>query len=642
VAARAFIQRSRRTLFDDDIARQGQDMAKKKAGPDRQKASPPAHLTAPVAHHRSIADHAVIGNLATVALVTLDGTIDFMCWPRFDSPTIFAALLDNQAGGVFELAPEMENARIVQTYLPDTNVLVTRWMGTDAVVEVTDLMPPMGEPGGDACRIVRRVAVLRGKVTMRLRCAPRPAYAREVPKVQADGKHARFQAADATFLLRAHFPIVAGKGEATAAFTMVEGESTDIVFEEDGSAGPTADHMVVHAIAFWRRWARRSTYRGRWRGAVQRASLLLKLLVSHEHGSMVAAATFGLPEADGGERNWDYRATWIRDASFAVYGLMRLGYTDEAIAFNRWVADRVAESADGRPRVMYAVDGSDVPDEVSLDHLAGYGGARPVRIGNAAAGQLQMDIYGELMDSIYLTNKYGESISHDNWDAVVNLVDHVCEHWKVADAGIWEIRSHHQEHLHSRLMCWVTVDRAIRLASKRSLAAPFDRWIPARNALSKNIWEQFFNPDIGHFVRTPGSTDVDGAMLMMPLVRFISATDPAWLATLEAIEKQLADGLVVRRYTGDDGLPGDEGAFAACSFWYVECLARAGRREEAEINFEKLLAFGNHVGLFSEEFDARGCLVGNFPQAFTHLALISAAFYLNRQIDDPQGQPWPA
>jgi GH15 family glucan-1,4-alpha-glucosidase len=265
-----------------------------------------------------------------------------------------------------------------------------------------------------------------------------------------------------------------------------------------------------------------------------------------------------------------------------------------------------------------------------------------VRIGNAAADQLQMDIYGELMDSIYLTNKYGEAISHDNWEAVIRLVDHVCKHWKVADAGIWEMRNGRQEHLHSRLMCWVTVDRAIRLASKRSLAAPFDRWIPARNALSKNIWDEFFNPEVGHFVRTPGCKDVDSAMLMMPLVRFISATDPAWLATMTAIEEQLADRLVVRRYAGDDGLAGPEGAFAACSFWYVECLARAGRREEAEINFEKLLAFGNHVGLFSEEFDSRGCLVGNFPQAFTHLALISAAFYLNRQIDDPQGQPWPA
>jgi len=618
-------------------------MAKKKAGSSRRKAPRPAAAPVAIAQNRSIADHAIIGNLATVALVTLDGAIDFMCWPRFDSPTIFAALLDTDAGGVFELAPDIDNPRVVQTYLPDTNVLVTRWMGDDATVEVTDLMPPLGQVGGDTCRLVRRVAVHRGKVRMRLRCAPRPAYATKLPKVEAKGKEVHFHTTGApTFALRANVRLSAGDGDATATFTIEEGETTDIVFEEHGTGVPAADEMVVHTIGFWRRWARRSTYRGRWRGAVQRSSLLLKLLVSHEHGSMVAAATFGLPETDGGERNWDYRATWIRDASFAVYGLMRLGYTDEAIAFNRWVAQRVAESPDGQPRVMYAVDGSDVPDEVSLDHLAGYGGARPVRIGNAAADQLQMDIYGELMDSIYLTNKYGEAISHDNWEAVIRLVDHVCKHWKVADAGIWEMRNHHQEHLHSRVMCWVTVDRAIRLASKRSLAAPFDRWITARNALSKNIWDDFFNPDVGHFVRTPGCTDVDSAMLMMPLVRFISATDPAWLATMAAIEEQLADRLVVRRYAGDDGLAGPEGAFAACSFWYVECLARAGRREEAEINFEKLLAFGNHVGLFSEEFDSRGCLVGNFPQAFTHLALISAAFYLNRQIDDPQGQPWPA
>ncbi|USQ95367.1 glycoside hydrolase family 15 protein [Caulobacter sp. RL271] len=597
------------------------------------------------AAEREIADHGVIGNLSTTALVATDGAIDFLCWPHFDSPTIFAALLDVDQGGVFVLSPRIDDARTMQMYLPDTNVLLTRWIGETTSVEIIDLMPIPDANGDCVCRLIRSVRVTRGTVTIDLRCTPRPDYARQRPKVTVIEDAAMFSSPDGLSLrLTGPVAFAAEDDGATARFTLNAGERADFVLDDEASPrleGHALEAAIQRTTRDWRDWAKRSTYKGRWREAVTRSALVLKLLTSKRHGSIAAAATFGLPEARGGSRNWDYRATWIRDASFTVYSLMRLGYLDEATAFTRWVADRAVESG-GRLDIMYAMDGSPEPPETALDHLAGYGGAKPVVIGNAAAGQLQLDIYGELLDSIYLSNKYGEAISHADWLGVRHVVDHVCKTWQTPDAGIWEVRREPREHLHSRLMCWVAVDRAIRLASKRSLAAPFETWIQARNAINDDIWENFWNPELGHFVQSKGSRELDGAILMMPLVRFIGAKDPAWLATLDAIGEQLTDDGLVRRYAGEDGLTGREGSFAACSFWYVECLARAGRLEQARANFEKLLRYGNHLHLYAEEFDARAQLIGNFPQAFTHLALISAAFYLNRALDDDKSQQWRA
>lgn len=594
---------------------------------------------------RQIADHGVIGNLSTVALVATDGAIDFLCWPHFDSPTVFAALLDLDQGGAFVLAPRIEDARTMQMYLPETNILLTRWLGESASVEIIDLMPPADETGDCACRVIRSVRVTRGTATIDLRCTPRLDYARIRPKVTVTDDAAFFAAPNCpTFRLTGPAAFAIEDDGARACFTLAAGERADFVFDDEASPpleGDALEETILRTTRYWQGWAARSTYKGRWRDAVTRSALVLKLLTSRRHGSIAAAATFGLPEAAEGSRNWDYRATWIRDASFTVYSLMRLGYLEEATAFTWWVADRAVDS-DGHLNVMYAMDGSPEPLEIALDHLAGYGAARPVKIGNAAAGQLQLDIYGELLDSIYLSNKYGEAISHAGWLGVSRVVDYVCRTWETPDAGMWEDRREPREHLHSRLMCWVAVDRAIRLASKRSLAAPFDQWVQTRNAISDDIWANFWNPELGYFVRSKGSRHLDGAILMMPLVRFIGATDSAWLSTLDAIGEQLTDDGLVRRNTGEDGLAGREGSFAACSFWYVECLARAGRIEQARTNFEKLLRYGNHLQLYAEEFDARAQLIGNFPQAFTHLALISAAFCLDRQIDGNAGQQWRA
>ncbi len=616
-------------------------MPRKQAATRKSKTPAAGHIP------RSIADHGVIGNLSTAALVATDGAIDFLCWPCFDSPAIFAALLDPDKGGVYVLAPQLDDARVIQMYLPDTNVLLTRWIAREASAEVIDMMPMPLADGACPTRVVRQVRATRGQVRIQLRCAPRFDYGRAPLKVRIEEGCAVFSSrGHPTLRLSGPADFHAGKNEATAELVLQQGEYADFVFEEHDM--PMLSQHDLHeleryTIRYWQEWTALSSYKGHWREAVTRSALVLKLLTSRQHGSMVAAATFGLPEAEGGERNWDYRATWIRDASFAMYALMRLGYQEEASAFYGWLG-RLAVHSDrsGTLKVMYALDGSIPPKETILDHFSGYGGAVPVRIGNDAVDQVQLDIYGELLDSIYLSNKYGDAISHEQWAGVRRVVDHVCRDWKKPDAGIWEIRSRPRHHLHSRLMCWVAVDRAIRLASKRSLAAPFDKWIHARNAIHDDIWENFWNDEVGHFVQSKGRTELDASLLLMPLVRFVSATDPRWLATLDAIGKTLSDDGLVYRYRNEDGLRGEEGAFAACSFWYVECLARAGRVDEARLMFEKVLHYANHLHLYAEEFDVHARLSGNFPQAFTHLALISAAYYLDRRVSGASRGEWPA
>lgn len=587
-----------------------------------------------------IEQHGLIGNLATAALVATDATIDYLCWPELDSPTVFASLLDAEHGGLFALAPCLEDAVTRQSYWPDSNVLSTRWMAPSGSAEVLDLMIVSDGPKADPPRLIRYVRATRGRVRVTLVCRPRFAYGRHRAQTQPLDDGVRFHGAgdDPVIRLRGTRPLVAGDGEATADLTLEPGEQACFLLEddvdgEDGRSFPllAIEEALQATHRFWQRWSRVSDYRGRWREPMIRSALALKLLTSRRHGSIAAAATFGLPERVGGDLNWDYRACWIRDASFTVYAFMRLGHTEEAIQFVRWADARSdAMAATGDLKIMYRLDGGSCLTEGTLEHLAGYAGSRPVRIGNLAAGQLQLDIYGELLDSIYLNAKYGEPPCHDSWHRLSRSVDYVCDHWHEADAGIWEERGNPQHRLHSRLMCWVAVDRALRLATKRSLSAPYGRWYETRNAIHDSLWQDFWSDEHGHFVHTPSSHEVDGAMLMMPLVRFVTGTDPRWLATLAAIETQLIDdGLVFRTPAGRRG---EEGAFAACSFWYVECLARADRLSEAQAALEATLGFANHLGLFAEEFDIQGHQLGNFPQALTHLALISAVHYLDRRL----------
>ncbi|MGX9865223.1 glycoside hydrolase family 15 protein [Pseudomonas moraviensis] len=589
----------------------------------------------------AIGAHGIIGDMRSAALVNDKGSVDFFCWPEFDSPTIFCSLLDTPDAGIFQLAPDLPDARREQIYLPDTNVLQTRWLSEHAVVEITDLLP-IGDDVDSLPLLMRRVRVVSGSATFNLRCAVRHDYGRAETQAEMDAKDVTFHAAGQPSLrLASDQTLQVDAQAAVAQFTLKHNETAAFMLggiDDPRFTEGAAELCMERTLKYWRGWIGQSNYRGRWREMVNRSALALKLLTSRRQGAILAAATFGLPETPGGERNWDYRYTWIRDASFTVYAFMRLGFVDEANHYMQWLRGRVSDCC-GKPmklNILYAIDGQQELPETELTHLAGHGGARPVRIGNGAYEQVQLDIFGELMDAVYLVNKYGDAISHEGWRHVGEVVDQVCENWQTEDVGIWEMRGETHHFLHSRLMCWVALDRAIRLASKRSLPAPFARWDQTRQAIYTDIWDNFWDEERGHFVQYKGGTALDGSMLLMPLVRFVSAKDPRWLSTLEAIEKTLVrDGMVYRYRNEDaniDGLNGTEGAFAACSFWYVECLARAGQVEKAHLEFEQLLRYANPLGLYAEEFDSHGRHLGNTPQALTHLALISAASFLDRKL----------
>ena len=595
--------------------------------------------------YQPIENYGIIGDLHTIALVGMDGSIDFMSFPRFDSPTVFAALLDAEKGGRFQIAPILGEPRQKQLYLPDSNVLLTRFLSAEGVAELSDFMPV--EEVSHAHNLVRRVKTIRGEIRYRMICAPRFDYARASHRIETRPGEVLFisQGQDRTALrLCTDVPLSIENGAAVAEFTLRSNESVAFVLEQacPGEASPasTPDYVpqaFKDTVNFWRRWIGRSTYRGRWREMVSRSALTLKLLTSHSYGSIVAAPTLGIPEVIGGGRNWDYRYTWIRDASFTLYALMRLGYTQEAAAFIKWFEARCGElKADGSLQVLYGIDGRHALPEEMLAHLEGYQCSTPVRIGNGARHQLQLDIYGELMDAIYLYDKYGEPISHDLWTNLLRLLDWVCTNWGLKDEGIWEVRGGRHEFLYSRVMCWAAIDRGIRLAQKRSFPAPLERWYTTRNAIYHDIFAHFWDAKRQAFVQHKGGATLDAASLLMPLVKFISPTDPRWLSTLQAIEADLVDDSLVYRYrineAFSDGLLGQEGTFCMCTFWYVECLARSGDLDKARFIFEKALGYANHLGLYAEELGPRGEHLGNFPQAFTHLSLISAAYDLDRRL----------
>ncbi len=590
-----------------------------------------------------VENHAIIGDLNTVALVALDGSIDFLCFPRFDSPSIFAALLDPERGGKFQIAPKADGAKRKQLYLPDSNILLTRFLFSDGVAEISDFMPV--EEVASAHNFVRRVKTVRGELAFRMICAPRFNYARSPHRCEQRENEVLFisEGEDRMVLrLRSSVPLVVEGGDAVAEFTLRADQSASFILEDaTKELGCEAENYVKESfkrtLNFWREWIGHCKYQGRWRETVNRSALALKLMVSKPFGSLVASPTFGLPEVIGGSRNWDYRYTWIRDAAFVNYALMRLGYTEEAGAFNGWVEQRCHElNPDGSLQIMYGIDGRHDLPEQTLSHLGGYRGSTPVRIGNAAYQQLQLDIYGELMDSVYLYDKWGEPISHDLWAELMRLINYVTENWMRADAGIWEVRGGPREFLYSRLMCWVAVDRGIRLAKKRSFPAPLSKWAAVRDEIYNDIFTNFWDSKQKAFVQAKDSTGLDAACLLMPLVKFISPTDPRWLSTLQAINRNLVEDSLVHRYRiGEgtpDGLPGQEGTFSMCTFWYAECLARAGDAQMARFIFEKMLGYANHVGLYAEELGPSGEHLGNFPQAFTHLGLISAAYAIDRAL----------
>jgi GH15 family glucan-1,4-alpha-glucosidase len=593
-----------------------------------------------------IAEHGLIGDLHTVALVGTEGTIDWYCCPRFDSPSVFGAILDSERGGHYRLRPAVDGWTTKQLYFPDSNVLITRFLTPEGVGEVEDFMP-VGQTyhGGHRQRLIRRVVAVRGRMHFELECAPRFDYGRERQSAERHAHGALFRAPSCTLALETETPIELVGGDVRASFVLGPGESATFILEHvEGDYEPhghTADEtreLFEGTVEHWRRWLARSRYTGRWRETVQRSALTLKLLTYQPTGALVAAPTTSLPERLGGERNWDYRYTWIRDAAFSLYALLRLGFTDEAAAFMDWLTHRFRDERpmeSGPLQIMYGIDGrSELPEEV-LDHLEGYRGSRPVRVGNSAATQLQLDIYGELIDSVYLYNKYGTPIYHDAWQDLTRIVEWISEHWDQADEGIWETRGGRRQFTFSRLMSWVAVERAMRIARQRGLPGNVPAWGATRDAIYDQIMARGLNREREAFVQHYDTDVLDASILLMPLVKFIAPTDPRWLSTLDAVSRELVSDSLVYRYNpkaSPDGLRGDEGTFSMCTFWYVEALARAGRLEEARVIFEKMLTYANHLGLYAEQIGPTGEQLGNFPQAFTHLALISAAINLDRQL----------
>ena len=592
-----------------------------------------------------IAEHGIVGDMHSVALVGVDGTIDWYCPDRLDGPSLFAALLDRTRGGYYRIAPVGALTATKQLYLPDTNVLITRFLSPQGLSEIQDFMP-VGV--GARRRLIRSVVGVRGALRFRLEVEPRFDYGARAAEVTIEQGGAVFRAAGEAFALGSQIPLEATAAGAVAEFTIAAGDRRTFVLERGDEAEPLsadeARRLGEETLKFWRDWLGQSCYRGRWREMVHRSALTLKLLSYEPSGAIVAAATTSLPELIGGARNWDYRYAWLRDFAFSAYALSRLGFRAEATALNnfRRAISRVATMGDGRSPldIMYRIDGGTCLDERELGHLEGYRGSGPVRIGNSAATQLQLDVYGELFDSIYLAERQalagrGELLSYDDWLGLAPLIDWLCEHWQQPDEGIWEIRSGRKRFTYSRLMSWVAIDRAIRIAGRRGLPADLVRWTETRNSIFAWIMEHGWSERRRAFVQADDSEVLDASLLLMPLVQFIAPTDPRWLSTLDAIGHDLVTDSLVYRYdpvVAPDGLDGAEGTFSMCSFLYVECLARAGRIEEAQLAFEKMLTYANHLGLYSEQVGLSGELLGNFPQAFTHLGLISAAFALDRAL----------
>jgi GH15 family glucan-1,4-alpha-glucosidase len=604
--------------------------------------------------YQPIESYGIIGDMSTAALVGTNASIDWLCFPQFDSPSVFAAILDDEKGGCFAISPTIDDFRTKQLYLPDSNVLVTRFLSESGVAEVTDYMP-VGSVAryGHRC-LVRRVMAIRGTTCFEMACAPAFDFARVDHEVEMSDGGARFRSAGLTLGLLSDVPLERRGKEVVARFSLDEGEEASFVLRQTDPDGtedlriPSGwqDEVLAATVDYWHHWLSKCTYRGRWREMVYRSALVLKLLTFDRTGAVVAAPTCALPEQVGGARNWDYRYTWIRDAAFTLYGLLRIGFTEEAEKFMTFLEARCHElNPDGSLQIMYGIDGRHRLVEEQVEHLDGYRGSRPVRVGNDAYGQLQLDIYGELLDSVYLYNKYGSPISYDLWVSLRRLVNWVCDNWSREDEGIWESRGGRRHYLYSKLMCWVAIDRGLRLADKRSFPADRDRWLRVRDDIYEEIMDRGWSDKHQAFMQAYESDTLDASNLVMPLVFFLSPTDPRMLKTLDAINRAPEDGGLVAnnlvyRYnllSSPDGLEGEEGTFNICTFWLVEALTRAGRSDrtrldEARLMFERMLGYANHLGLFGEETSTSGEALGNFPQAFTHLALISAAFNLDRAL----------
>jgi GH15 family glucan-1,4-alpha-glucosidase len=606
--------------------------------------------------YQPIENYGIIGNMRTLALVGMNGSIDWYCYPHFDSPSIFAAILDDQKGGRFQISANADGVRHKQFYWPSTNVLVTRFLLKDGIAELEDFMPvglPTDSPGYR--HLYRRIRCVRGAVRISVSCRPAFDYGRGTHEARVEANGATFKSGGTKLALSTAVPLKNdGRGGVSAEFVLLEGKSQVFILRDDCADGvpcsppeKETEELLHGTVKFWQNWLSSCTYHGRWRDQVQRSALALKLLTFEPTGAIIAAPTTSLPEVIGGARNWDYRYTWMRDAAFTVYAFLRLGFKAEAAAFVGWIEEHATKQvpSNNPSPVVFTINGNNQLLEQNLDHWEGYRGSRPVRIGNAAVSQFQADIYGELMDAFYLSNKYVSPTSYDAWVKIRDRLEWICENWQLPDAGIWEMRNRQEQFVYSKVMNWVALDRGIRLADKRALPADRAKWLRERDRIYEEVMARGWNAKRKAFTQFYDSEDLDASLLIMPLVFFMAPTDPRMLSTIDAIIKNPRDGgllsdSLVYRYPPQpriDGLPGEEGTFNMCSFWLVEALTRASlafpeKLDQARLLFERVLGYANHLGLYSEQTGRQGEALGNFPQAFTHLALISAAFNLDRML----------
>ncbi|KLU84154.1 glycosyl hydrolase [Magnaporthiopsis poae ATCC 64411] len=678
-------------------------------GTPSQNATPAQGMRSQAAGYLPIENYGIIGNMRTCALAGMDGSIDFMCWPDFDSPSVFCRLLDKDKGGHFSIAPPADvSCTTKQQYLPSSNILQTRYIHESGVVDLVDFFPRPRQsavitkgPKQNAFRemtkvpdelkkwLVRRVECIRGHLALDIEVFPAFGYAKEphiteiVEPAQGEqckdlkSKTVTFHSKDLKLQLdvtldcgdntsASTYPVVRFKkvkrpgmlGEGViACINIQEGQAASFVLRED-IPNHVTEHITTAVLdaqqhstqSYWYNWISKSKYKGRWREVVSRSLMILKLLTYEPTGAIVAAPTFSIPEDIGGVRNWDYRFSWVRDSSFTIYILLRLGFKEEADAYMDFISERILKSRapDGGLPIMFTIRGETEIPELELGHLDGYRGSKPVRIGNGAAFHHQFDIYGELMDAIYLNNKYGKPVTWDQWVSVRQLLDYVLTIMNEPDMSIWEVRNNKQNFVYSKVMLWVAFDRGLRLSEKRNLPCPNRaKWLEARDNLYEEIMEKGYNKEMKCFVQSyENNTILDSSILIAPLVFFIAPSDPRFLNTMDRIllppDKGglTSTGLVYRYDTelSDDGVGGREGAFSMCTFWLVEAMTRAGVYEPKylvrAINlFENMLSFSNHLCMFSEEIARSGEQLGNTPQAFSHLALISAAFNLDRSTE---------
>ncbi len=591
----------------------------------------------------AIGDYAIIGDCRSAALVSREGALDWLCLPRFDSPSVFAALLDRHRGGSFVVRPAVPS-RSTRRYVPDTNVLETTFSTDRGVVRLLDLMPVAPEedrrrtlaPEHEVLRVVEGLA---GEVEVEVACDPRLSYGRVAPEVADRGRLGWWYEEDggAALVLRSEIALAreAGRPGVRGRARLRAGDRRVLALAYDRGQpavlpllGEPAARKVDRTVRWWQAWAARCCYAGPYRGPVVRSALTLKLMTYAPSGAVVAAPTTSLPERIGGVRNWDYRYCWLRDASLTLRALLDLGYHDEAHAFLAWMLHTTRLT---RPelRVLYDVYGRPSAPERELSHLEGYAGSRPVRAGNAAAGQLQLDTYGEVVDAVFEFVRRGGRLDRTTGRLLVGLGETVCRRWREPDDGIWEARSGRRHHTHSKAMCWVALDRLVALHAAGHCRAPLARFSRERAAIRAEVEARGYSARLGSYVRVLDGDELDASLLLLARCGYAEPASPRMRGTYERVREHLGVNGLLYRYRADDGLPPGEGAFGIASFWAVDCRCRVGDHEGAVAAFEHLCSLANDVGLFAEEIDpATGAPLGNFPQAFTHVGLIDAALTL--------------